>query len=64
MPDLQAIKLQNLKSLGKLTVKGGGLIAFIFPFISTYFSEKARIEMANYSIQDMENRISINAVDL
>ncbi|MDY0906249.1 hypothetical protein [Pedobacter sp. CFBP9032] len=59
LPDLKAIKLQNIKNLGKLTVKGGGLIAFVFPFVATWFSEQSRMELANAMAEDMNNGIAV-----
>lgn len=59
LPDLKAIKLQNIKSLGKLTVKGGGLVAFVFPFVATWFSEQSRMELANAMAEDMNNGINV-----
>jgi hypothetical protein len=59
LPDLKAIKLQNVKNLGKLTVKGGGLIAFVFPFVATWFSEQSRMELANAMAEDMNNGIAV-----
>jgi len=59
LPDIGTIKLQNIKNLGKLTVKGGGLIAFVFPFVATWFSEQARMELANAMAEDMNNGINV-----
>lgn len=59
LPDISTVKLQNIKNLGKLTVKGGGLIAFVFPFVATWFSEQARMELANAMAEDMNNGINV-----
>lgn len=59
LPDIRTVKVQNIKSLGKLGVKGGGLLAFAFPFIATAFSEKARMELANAMAEDMNNGINV-----
>ncbi|MGN7988579.1 hypothetical protein ACTJKC_14620 [Pedobacter sp. 22226] len=59
LPDLKSVKLQNMKSLGKLAVKGGGLIAFVFPFVATWFSEQARMELASAMAEDMNNGINV-----
>ncbi|WP_412465784.1 hypothetical protein [Pedobacter sp. KLB.chiD] len=59
LPDIRTVKLQNVKNLGELTVKGGGLIAFAFPFVATWFSEQARMELANAMAEDMNNGIAV-----
>ncbi|WCT10458.1 hypothetical protein [Mucilaginibacter jinjuensis] len=61
LPDINTVKIQNMKSLGKLGVKGGGLVAFLFPFIATGYSEAARMDLANAMAEDMGNGISIYA---
>ncbi|MCV9930269.1 hypothetical protein OIU83_21605 [Flavobacterium sp. LS1R49] len=57
--ELPNVKVQNLKNIGKLGIKGGGAIAFIFPFITTYFSEESRKFLAEAMEEDMDNGISI-----
>ncbi len=59
LPDIKTIKLQNLQNLGKLTVQGGGLMAFAFPFVATWFSEKTRMELANAMAADSNNGINV-----
>lgn len=54
LPDIRTVKIQNMKNLGKLGIKGGGLVAFLFPFIATWFSEQSRIELANAMAEDMK----------
>jgi hypothetical protein len=61
LPDLKTVKIQNWKNLGKLGVKGGGFIAFLFPFAATWLSEKSRMELASAMADDMGNGISIVA---
>ena len=40
LPDLKTIKVNNIKNLGKLGIKGGGFIAFFFPFSRYSFSHR------------------------
>ncbi len=61
--ELPQIKAQNYKNLGKLGVKGGGFVSFFFPFVSTYFSEESRKNLAQAMAADMGNGISIVAED-
>ncbi|MDR6527982.1 hypothetical protein [Chryseobacterium rhizosphaerae] len=59
--ELPALKLQNIKNIGKLGVKGGGFIGFFFPFIATGFSEDSRKALANAMAEDAGNGINIVA---
>ncbi|KPH12804.1 hypothetical protein [Chryseobacterium sp. ERMR1:04] len=59
--ELPALKLQNIKNIGKLGVKGAGFIGFFFPFIATGFSEDSRKVLANAMAEDTGNGISIIA---
>lgn len=59
--ELPALKLQNIKNIGKLGVKGGGFIGFFFPFIATGFSEESRKALANALAEDSGNGINIVA---
>ncbi|MDR6372002.1 hypothetical protein J2795_004536 [Chryseobacterium bernardetii] len=61
--ELPSIKMQNIKNIGKLGVKGGGFIGFFFPFIATYFSEDSRRILANAMAEDAGNGIHIIAMD-
>ncbi|MBO9619252.1 MAG: hypothetical protein J7539_09480 [Niabella sp.] len=61
LPDLRTVRLQNMKSLGKLGVRGGGLVAFVFPFVATWFSEKSRMALANAMTEDENNGINVVA---
>lgn len=61
--ELPNIKLQNIKNIGQAGVKGGGFIAFIFPFIATYFSEESRKVLANAMAEDSGNGLKIIALD-
>ena len=57
--ELPSIKMQNIKNIGKLGVKGGGFIGFFFPFIATYFSEDSRRILANAMVEDAGNGIHV-----
>ncbi|MCW3170557.1 hypothetical protein OMO38_18675 [Chryseobacterium sp. 09-1422] len=57
--ELPALKMQNIKNIGKLGVKGGGFIGFFFPFIATGFSEDSRKALANAMAEDAGNGINI-----
>ncbi|SHF35306.1 hypothetical protein [Chryseobacterium sp. OV279] len=59
--NLPALKLQNIKNIGKLGVKGGGFIGFFFPFIATGFSEDSRKALANAMAEDAGNGINVFA---
>lgn len=61
--ELPSIKLQNLKEIGKLGIKGGGLAAFFIPFITTYFSEESRKALAQAMEEDVNNGISVMALE-
>lgn len=61
--ELPALKLQNIKNIGKLGVKGGGFIGFFFPFIATGFSEDSRKALANAMAEDVGNGINVVAND-
>ncbi|MEN7551278.1 hypothetical protein AAG747_25395 [Rapidithrix thailandica] len=63
LPDTttKAVIMQNIKKIGGLGVKGGGLIAFFFPFITTYFSEETRKELVNVVMEDINNE-GINVI--
>ncbi|WP_345949703.1 hypothetical protein ABDD95_22915 [Mucilaginibacter sp. PAMB04274] len=59
LPDARAVKINSFRTLGQLGVKGGGLIAFVFPFVATRFSEQARAELASAMAEDMNNGINV-----
>lgn len=59
--ELPAIKMQNIKNIGKLGVKGGGFVGFFFPFIATYFSEDSRRILAQAMAEDFGKGINIVA---
>ncbi|WP_223607074.1 hypothetical protein [Chryseobacterium sp. OSA05B] len=59
--DLPKVRLQNIKNIGTAGVKGGGFIAFAFPFIATYFSEDSRKALANAMAEDAGNGINVVA---
>lgn len=59
--ELPALKLQNIRNIGKLGVKGGGFVGFFFPFIATGFSEESRKALANALAEDAGNGINIVA---
>lgn len=61
--ELPNIKMQNIKNIGTAGIKGGGFIAFVFPFITTYFSEESRKILANAMAADAGNGINIIATD-
>lgn len=59
--ELPAIKMQNIKNIGKLGVKGGGFVGFFFPFIATYFSEDSRKILAQAMAEDFGKGINVVA---
>ncbi|WP_394665135.1 hypothetical protein [uncultured Chryseobacterium sp.] len=59
--ELPAIKMQNIKNIGKLGVKGGGFVGFFFPFIATYFSEDSRKILALAMAEDFGKGINVVA---
>lgn len=59
--ELPALKMQNFKNMGKLGVKGGGFVAFFFPFIATGFSEDSRKALASAMAEDTRNGINVVA---
>lgn len=60
---LPEVKKQNIRNIGQAGVKGSGFIAFVFPFVATYFSEKSRQILANAMAEDADNGVKIIAVD-
>ncbi|OCA79655.1 hypothetical protein BBH99_18135 [Chryseobacterium contaminans] len=59
--ELPGLKVQNIKNIGKLGVKGAGFIGFFFPFAATYFSEDSRKALANAMAEDAGNGINVIA---
>lgn len=61
--NLPKVKMDNIKNIGKAGVKGGGFIAFVFPFVATAFSEDSRKALANAMAEDTGNGINVIALD-
>lgn len=59
--ELPAIKMQNIKNIGKLGVKGGGFVGFFFPFIAICFSEDSRKILALAMAEDFGKGINVVA---
>lgn len=57
----KALRIENIKGIGRSTLNVASLIAFFFPFIGTYFSEKARQALAKAMEEDEKNGINIVA---
>lgn len=56
LPD---VRMQNIKNIGTAGMKGGGFIAFVFPFIATVFSESSRKALAEAMAEDAGNGINV-----